>query len=153
MNDLKNLQYDNCLKNFQIYNKGMILCLDIVMPQQPPESEQGNKEYKRHLHYNNEAYNKTLKFKNKRATQMKYRLVQGRGKAVYMIGVEDNGKCFGISQTDLLNSLDTLKTIATYINATIRSIRMYRGIKVNSYIATVRISMPLSDIESQSLLD
>ena len=30
-----------------------------------PESEQGNKEYKRHLHYNNEAYNKTLNLKIK----------------------------------------------------------------------------------------
>ena len=151
--DLQKNLHDICLKNFQIYNKGMILCLDIVMPQQPPESEQGNKEYKRHLQHSNETYNKTIKFKNKRATQMKYRLVQGRGKAVYMIGVEDNGKCFGISQSEVLNSLDTLKIIATYINATIRSIRMYRGMKADSYIATVRISMPLSDIESQSLLD
>ena len=141
------------LKNFQTYNKGMILCLDIIMPQQPTESEQGNKEYTRHLQHNNEAYNSTIKFKNKRATQMKYRLVQGKGKAIYMIGVEDNGNCWGISQQELLNSLDTLKTIASYINATIRSIRMYRGIKNNSYIATVRLCMPLADIESQSLLD
>ena len=151
--DSQNILQNTFLKNFQIYNKGMILCLDMIMPQQPPESEQGNKEYKRHLQHDNEAYNKTIKFKNKRATQMKYRLVQGRGKAIYMIGVEDNGKCFGINQSELLNSLDTLKIIASYINATIGSIRMYRGMKVNSYIATVRISMPLAEIESQSLLD
>jgi GTPase len=151
--DSQNILQNTFLKNFQIYNKGMILCLDMIMPQQPPESEQGNKEYKRHLQHDNEAYNKTIKFKNKRATQMKYRLVQGRGKAVYMIGVEDNGNCWGISQNKLLKSLDTLKTIASYINASICSIRMYRGLKVNSYIATVRISMPLAEIESQSLLD
>ena len=71
----------------------MILCLDIVMPQQPPESEQGNKEYKRHLQHNNEAYNKTIKFKNKRATQMKYRLVQRKRKSNLYDWNEDNGKC------------------------------------------------------------
>ena len=40
---------------------------------------------------------------------MKWRLQEGFGEAIYEIGVEDNGSCCGLSEDDMIKSLDTLK--------------------------------------------
>jgi len=45
-------------------------------------------------------------------TQMKWRLREGRGEAIYEIGVADNGLLHGLSQNDLDSSLETLKRMA-----------------------------------------
>lgn len=45
-------------------------------------------------------------------TQMKWRLREGRGEAIYEIGVADNGLLLGLSQKDLDSSLDTLIRMA-----------------------------------------
>lgn len=42
-------------------------------------------------------------------TQMKWRLQEGLGEAIYEIGVEDNGSCSGLNETDMEKSLHTLK--------------------------------------------
>ena len=54
------------------------------LPKQPPEKEEGNKEYKRYLLCKNPSPKIQKDFISKRASQMLYRLVEGRGKAVYM---------------------------------------------------------------------
>lgn len=46
------------------------------------------------------------------ATQMKWRLQEGRGEAVYQIGVEDNGMLVGLSEEDMRASLNTLRRMA-----------------------------------------
>lgn len=46
------------------------------------------------------------------ATQLKWRLQEGRGEAVYQIGVEDNGMLVGLTEADMKASLKTLKRMA-----------------------------------------
>jgi len=43
---------------------------------------------------------------------MKWRLREGRGEAIYEIGVADNGLLLGLPQRDLDSSLDTLIRMA-----------------------------------------
>jgi len=45
-------------------------------------------------------------------TQMKWRLQEGHGEAIYQIGVEDSGMLAGLSNTDMKASLETLHTMA-----------------------------------------
>jgi GTPase len=45
-------------------------------------------------------------------TQLKWRLQEGLGEAIYEIGVEDNGLLAGLTREDLNMSLDTLKRMA-----------------------------------------
>ena len=45
-------------------------------------------------------------------TQMKWRLREGRGEAIYQIGVEDKGNVAGLSEEDLDSSIETLKEMA-----------------------------------------
>lgn len=82
----------------------------------PPENEDSNVEYKRHL----------LDISPKRfqrlASQLKHRLVNGSWECIYEIGVEDDGIISGISQelTDI--SLEHLKKLVEYVSARICSI-------------------------------
>lgn len=45
-------------------------------------------------------------------TQMKWRLQEGRGEAVYQIGVEDNGLLVGLAEEEMRASLKTLHRMA-----------------------------------------
>uniref|UniRef100_A0A3B4UCH1 GTP binding protein 2 n=1 Tax=Seriola dumerili TaxID=41447 RepID=A0A3B4UCH1_SERDU len=57
------------------------------------------------------------------ATQMKWRLQEGRGEAVYQIGVEDNGMLVGLSEEDMRASLKTLHRLAEKVGADITVLR------------------------------
>uniref|UniRef100_A0AAR2K5M1 Tr-type G domain-containing protein n=1 Tax=Pygocentrus nattereri TaxID=42514 RepID=A0AAR2K5M1_PYGNA len=57
------------------------------------------------------------------ATQMKWRLQEGRGEAVYQIGVEDNGLLVGLSEADMRASLRTLRRMAEKVGADITVLR------------------------------
>lgn len=46
-------------------------------------------------------------------TQMKWRLEEGEGEAIYEIGVEDNGLLVGLTEEELTASLDTLNRMAS----------------------------------------
>jgi len=120
----------------------MIVRENKIFPSQPPEKDDGNKEYKLHLLFNERNYKKkNLEkfdlFLNKRGTQMLYRIYEGDGKAVYIIGIDDNGSNIGIDEKSLTTSLDNIKLISKTINANVKSIRLYYGNK--GTIATVRI--------------
>ncbi|KAK5882513.1 hypothetical protein CesoFtcFv8_021092 [Champsocephalus esox] len=54
---------------------------------------------------------------------MKWRLQEGRGEAVYQIGVEDNGILAGLSEEDLRTSLNTLHELAEKVGADITVLR------------------------------
>ena len=67
------------------------------LPEQPRELYYGNREYKRHLIINEATKPAHMRHNlsrllEKRGTQMLFRLREGNGKAVYLVGVEDNGR-------------------------------------------------------------
>ena len=110
-----------------------------LIPIQPPEKETGNKEYKRRLIYFRK--NKKIKleeFYQKRASQMLYRLIEGSGKALYMLGVDDDGKLYPLTKKELDITLESLKNITVIINSSVSSVRIY-GNDMTGFIATVRI--------------
>ncbi|XP_062845568.1 GTP-binding protein 2b [Trichomycterus rosablanca] len=83
----------------------------------PPEAEEGNIEYKLKL------VNPTQYRFEHLATQLKWRLQEGRGEAVYQIGVEDNGLLVGLSDNDMKASLKTLRRMAEKVGADITLLR------------------------------
>ena len=123
-----------------------ILYTNKYIPKQLPEKHFGNKEYKLSLLVENSKFKKT-KYTNskkyimieKRSTQMLFRILEGNGKALYLIGIDDNGKNIGIEHNTLMESIENLKLMCKNINASIKSIRIYNGL--NGYIGSVRIMM------------
>ena len=53
-------------------------------------------------------------------TQMKWRLREGQGEAIYEIGVEDNGLMTGLNDDDMISSIETLREMARRLEATIQ---------------------------------
>ncbi|XP_012259707.2 GTP-binding protein 2 isoform X2 [Athalia rosae] len=78
----------------------------------PPEPEQGNIEYKLKL------VNPSSQRFEHLVTQMKWRLREGHGEAIYQIGVEDNGRLAGLSTEEMKASLKTLREMAARLGAT-----------------------------------
>ncbi|XP_054655578.1 GTP-binding protein 2 [Dunckerocampus dactyliophorus] len=83
----------------------------------PPEAEEGNIEYKLKL------VDPTPSRFEHLVTQMKWRLQEGRGEAVYQIGVEDNGMLVGLSEEDMRASLTTLHKMAEKVGADMTILR------------------------------
>ncbi|XP_042189176.1 GTP-binding protein 2 isoform X1 [Callorhinchus milii] len=81
------------------------------------QAEEGNIEYKLKL-VNPSQY----RFEHL-VTQMKWRLQEGRGEAVYQIGVEDNGLLVGLLEEELRASLKTLRRMAEKVGADITILR------------------------------
>ncbi|CAB01578.1 Tr-type G domain-containing protein [Caenorhabditis elegans] len=77
----------------------------------PPETELGNIEYKAKL------VNPTTSRIQHLITQMKWRLREGQGEAIYEIGVEDGGIMSGLTDEELNDSLRTLRTMAQALGA------------------------------------
>jgi len=101
------------------------------IPNQPPEIYYGNKEYKIKLNYCNKIG------LQKKASQMLFRLIEGDGKAIYLLGVEDNGIARGININELINSLKLMLKISNIINSSISKINIYKGSE--GYIASLRL--------------
>ncbi|CAG0888514.1 unnamed protein product [Darwinula stevensoni] len=83
----------------------------------PPEPELGNVEYKLKL------VNPTHHRFEHLVTQMKWRLREGQGEAIYEIGVEDSGLLAGLTQEELMVSLNTLRDMAAQLGASITILR------------------------------
>lgn len=103
----------------------------------PPENNKGCCEYKLKLIYNVEEVKEKKKIKI--ASQMKYRLFQGNGKAIYILGVSDKGDIEGIEEDELEKSIQFIEETCTNINASIYKKRIYKG--NNGFIATLRIEL------------
>lgn len=86
----------------------------------PPEPQMGNIEYKLKL------VNPSATRLEHLVTQMKWRLREGNGEALYNIGVEDNGVMTGLSDEDMSCSLDTLQEMARRLAATVQVLRQRR---------------------------
>ena len=135
------------------------------IPNQKWESNTGNREYKRILNigsidelkhdlkkskiskndYKKIDYLQKIKLINKinrRASQLQYRLIEGHGKAVYLLGVEDNGTVDGISLQNIIESIAFLFKMVKIVHAQVDKIRVYLGNIDDNYICTVRISIP-----------
>lgn len=87
----------------------------------PAENDEGNIEYKRVLTCVSTERLQEL------TTQMQYRLNEGHGKALYRIGVDDNGYPRGISSADMRESLSNVSACARALGATISTPRIYPG--------------------------
>lgn len=114
------------------------------MPKIPKEEDKGNREYKWKLKYN--EMDKTdlrdkreKKKKEKTASQLLYRILEGKGKAVYIIGVHDHGENVGIPLTETYESIRFFLDCAKIIQAKVQSIKIYRG--TEGYITTLRVHL------------
>lgn len=83
----------------------------------PPEPQVGNIEYKLKI------VNPSKQRFEHLVTQMKWRLREGQGEAIYEIGIEDNGNLVGVSNVDLQSSLNTLRKMAVKLGASIHVLR------------------------------
>lgn len=108
-------------------------------PQQKPEKYYGNREYKRNL------LNYNISNIQKKASQMLFRIMEGNGKALYLIGIDDNGTIIGLNRKELDLSIELIKLISTEINSKIKKIYIYNGGK--GHICTVHISLPKNKLE------
>lgn len=106
-------------------------------PRQPYENEDDNREYKLKL----DNYDKIVKV----ASQLRYRLYQGSGKALYIIGISDDGEPQGLTLETLQNSVKYLNDTCSLlekdenVSVKISNIRYYYGIGDDTYIATIKI--------------
>ena len=82
------------------------------------EDDYGKTEYKRQLTGMN---NTKIK---KYATQMKFRLIEGNGEAIYLIGVRDNGFILGVENKNYLLYCKLMSKIAREINSKIVNIEL-----------------------------
>jgi len=129
------------------------------MPEQKPELFLGNREYK--IYLENEPLeqmkikkNKSKEFidnfkniknkdkLNRRASQLIFRLEEGKGKALYMIGITDKGNNDGIDIETLFKSINYLYKMVEIINADIKSLKIYKGKEEGKYICSSRIDIP-----------
>lgn len=83
----------------------------------PPEPQFGNIEYKLKL------INPSKQRLDHLVTQMKWRLREGQGEAIYEIGVSDSGVLHGLNDNDMSASLHTLQTMAAQLEATTNIMR------------------------------
>ena len=139
----------------------MIEYINKCMPLQKKENFFGNREYKIYLDNEteeqlriNKKKNKPKEFVdnlkniknnsrlNKRASQLRFRLDEGEGKALYMIGVSDSGRTDGIDIETIYNSINYLEKMVKIINADIKNIRIYNGNIEGKYICSSRIDIP-----------
>ncbi|MEM1572442.1 MAG: GTP-binding protein, partial [Pyrobaculum sp.] len=86
----------------------------------PPESEEGNVEYKL-----------TLGFQDvdRLAGQLKRRALEGGGEAVYLIGVSDDGRPVGLPDDELVRALGVLREAAKRVGASLYVLRVSEGVR------------------------
>ncbi|XP_052836282.1 LOW QUALITY PROTEIN: GTP-binding protein 2 [Drosophila gunungcola] len=93
------------------------LIFDFEQGMLPPEPQLGNVEYKLKL------VNPSKQRFEHLVTQMKWRLREGNGEAIYEIGVSDAGYLQGLSDKDMNASLTTLKQMAHSLGASTSVLR------------------------------
>ena len=96
------------------------------------ENDHGNIEYKLKL-CNFKYENRMVKL----SSQMKFRLYEGEGCAIYNIGYDDSGEPTGITYEMMMDSLNNLHLISNTIEATIKSIKIFKGL--NGYCSNIFI--------------
>ncbi|KII85545.1 hypothetical protein PLICRDRAFT_126321 [Plicaturopsis crispa FD-325 SS-3] len=92
---------------------------DTPPPKLAPEAEEGNVEYKLQL------LSPTPDRFARLTTQLKWRLLEGGGYALYELGVADSGDLVGLTQDDMSRTLDTLGCMARELGARVVVVREY----------------------------
>jgi len=100
-------------------------------PYLEPEKEEGNIEYKLKL------VDPTPERFQHLVSQLKWRLGEGMGEAIYEVGVEDSGVPAGVSEEEMTKSLETLEKMGKELNADISVIRKRKG--VSGFVAEVLV--------------
>lgn len=98
-------------------NEDNKIVIDFDQGMLPPEPQLGNVEYKLKL------INPSKQRFEHLVTQMKWRLREGNGEAIYEIGVSDSGHLHGLIHGDMTASLDTLKQMAHKLGASTTVLR------------------------------
>ncbi len=98
------------------------------------KGEKGNVEFKEFL---TRQYHLKSK-KAKLACQMKYRLIMGNGKAIYIIGVKDNGEIRGVDKQEYEETIEVLKEVAKDVGAKIIKEDFY-NLKNGKFVAKIVI--------------
>ena len=80
------------------------------------EPDEGNLEYK--LNLLNFTYEKFQRY----STQLLYRILEGEGKAIYIIGVKDNGEVNGIKKCEIDNTINKFNYICSNVNCSMKLI-------------------------------
>jgi len=86
------------------------------------KGERRNIEFKKALkspYHLNEDRRKQL------ISQMKYRMEKGKGKAIYLLGVEDDGSLTGLPKKELQESIHVLNVLSREIGACIEEVNQY----------------------------
>ena len=105
-----------------------------------PEVEYGNKEYKLKI------INKENDRLEKLASQLKWRLNEGNGEALYYIGVNDDGSVVGLNSDELKETIMNIKKMCEKINSKIISTQ-----KINKYYL-LKIRFIENKIKSKRIL-
>tara|TARA_B110000967_G_C18602400_1_gene419891 strand:- start:117 stop:470 length:354 start_codon:yes stop_codon:yes gene_type:complete len=80
-----------------------------------------SERYWGHIEYKRNLVNMTADKIKKYATQLQFRIIEGSGKAIYIIGVEDDGKIIGVNHDDTDNCKNKMVLICNEIDAKIKS--------------------------------
>ena len=94
----------------------------------PAEDDEGNIEYKRHLcsdELKSQDDNFNTRF-HQLTTQLKFRLSEGNGTAIYFIGINDDGSFHKLCGTQISTSVSNLKKMAIHINAKVSNVNVYK---------------------------
>jgi len=114
-----------------------------------PEIEEGNVEYKRCL------CNTEIIRIEEYTSQMIWRIGEGKGEAIYYLGVEDNGTFYNWNETQKNKTLQTFKKIVTKANlkiAKLEKIKYNIESKTNYYFKIVIREKQINLIEKRILL-
>eukprot|EP00003_Mantamonas_plastica_P033590 TRINITY_DN971_c0_g1_i3.p1 TRINITY_DN971_c0_g1~~TRINITY_DN971_c0_g1_i3.p1 ORF type:complete len:820 (-),score=334.37 TRINITY_DN971_c0_g1_i3:103-2265(-) len=95
------------------------------------EDDEGNVEFKLYLKPSQSRFERLV-------TQMKFRLMEGSGEAIYEIGVEDNGHVHGLDDDELDSSIATLEAMAEQLAAEVTIIKRRKGDHGQSAVCMVR---------------
>jgi hypothetical protein len=106
-----------------------------------PEPQQGNMEYKLKL-----IDPSPTRFQHL-VTQMRWRLAEGNGEALYVIGVEDDGYLTGLCPAELQASLKTLEAMAVAAGAAITPLRVRPSVRDAGQVAEILVRRVPDDQE------
>ena len=85
-----------------------------------PEEERGHIEFKSRLI---QSHHLRPERRQQLVAQMRARLEEGRGVAVYVIGVDDDGEVVGLNEVELEESIAVVRAIAAECGARVRGSR------------------------------
>lgn len=108
--------FDSCENEIECNRKNKIV-IDFDQGILPPEPQIGNIEYKLKL------INPSKQRFEHLVTQMKWRLREGHGEAIYEIGVSDSGQMHGLEDYEMSASLYTLTQMAQKLGASATVLR------------------------------